>query len=165
MGIHRDCLGDPVIRLAPNVELKQMPRMNLREYQDSISTFDVGLCLMASSHPSLLPFDLAGSGAVVVTNSFGAKDQAYFDELADGIIVSSPDVPSLVSALRRTVIAAEDLDERYRRGQTMKYPRSWDETFGDEHLQLLSSVFKDTYQSDSAAQKHDVQIERTVAHS
>jgi hypothetical protein len=140
-------LGDPVVRLGPNVELKQMRRMNLREYQNSISTFDVGLCLMASSHPSLLPFDLAGSGAVVVTNSFGAKDQAYFDDLADGIIVSPPDLPPLVEALRRAVNAAENLNERYVRACAMKYPRRWEDTFHDEHVQLIRNVFRDTYQA------------------
>ena len=138
-------LGEAIIRLAPDVELKQMERMHLREYQNVISTFDVGLCLMASSHPSLLPFDLAGSGAVVVTNSFGVKDQAYFDTVAQGIIVSTPDVTTLVQALRTAVAASADLTGRYARAQAMKYPRSWDETFRDEHVQLIHKVFGGTF--------------------
>jgi hypothetical protein len=138
-------LGQVTIRLAPGVELKQMERMHLREYQNVISTFDVGLCLMASSHPSLLPFDLSGSGAVVVTNSFGTKDQAYFDTVAEGVIVSTPDVPALVEALRAAVAASGDLAGRYAHAQVMKYPRSWDETFHDEHVQLIRKVFEGTF--------------------
>ena len=54
-------LGDTSVQLSGSRKLRQLDRMNLREYSSVISTFDVGLCLMASPHPSLLPFDLGVS--------------------------------------------------------------------------------------------------------
>lgn len=137
-------LGEATIKLDDHVEMKQMQRMNLREYQEVISTFDIGFCLMASSHPSLLPFDLSGSGAVVVTNSFGVKDQSYFDIVTQGVIVCEPDMPALVEGLRRAVAAADDLDTRYANAEAMTFPRSWDQTFGHEQEAFIRTVFKDT---------------------
>lgn len=137
-------LGEAVIKLDDDVEMTQMQRMNLREYQEVISTFDIGFCLMASSHPSLLPFDLSGSGAVVVTNSFGVKDQAYFDIVSQGVIVCEADMPALVEGLRKAVSAADDLETRYINAEAMTFPRTWDQTFSDEHEQFMHAVFKET---------------------
>lgn len=137
-------LGDVVIDLGNGLKSRQMERLNLREYQNVISTFDIGFCLMASPHPSLLPFDLAGSGAVVVTNSFGVKDQAYFDELTQGVIVSPPDAEALVEALRSAVKAAEDLEKRYENALAMTFPRTWEQTFTDEHVAYVRRVFSET---------------------
>jgi hypothetical protein len=140
-------LGDAVIRLDGATEMKQMPRMNLREYQEIITTFDIGFCLMASSHPSLLPFDLSGSGAVVVTNAFGVKDQAYFDAVTRGVIVCEPDAPALVEGLRKAVAVADDLDVRYANARAMTFPTSWAETFNDRHEAFMRAVFRDTLQA------------------
>ncbi|MBR8301508.1 rhamnosyltransferase WsaF family glycosyltransferase [Burkholderia dolosa] len=137
-------LGEAVIKLDDETEMKQMPRMNLREYQEVISTFDIGFCLMASPHPSLLPFDLSGSGSVVVTNSFSVKDQTYFDILTQGVIVRAPDVPDLVEGLRQAVAESEHLDRRYENALAMTFPRTWEDTFNDQHALFMHTVFKDT---------------------
>ncbi|HWB57861.1 MAG TPA: hypothetical protein VG733_00135 [Chthoniobacteraceae bacterium] len=137
-------IGEPEIELGPGVSLKQMKRMNLREYREVVSTFDLGLCLMASPHPSITPFDLHGSGATVVTNSHGVKDQAYFDSVAPGIIVAEPDVPSVVAALRKAVAASADLAARHRNAGMMNYPRDWKDTFGDEHVHFVRRIFSET---------------------
>ncbi|MFM0357948.1 hypothetical protein PQR12_31035 [Paraburkholderia nemoris] len=137
-------LGEAVIKLDDETEMTQMQRMNLKEYQEVISTFDIGFCLMASPHPSLLPFDLAGSGSVVVTNSFSVKDQTYFDILTQGVIVCQPDVPALVEGLQRAVVESEDLDARYENALAMKFPRAWTETFNDQHELFMHTVFKET---------------------
>ncbi|WCM20558.1 hypothetical protein NDK50_03520 [Paraburkholderia bryophila] len=137
-------LGEAIIKLDDDHEMTQMERMNLREYQEVISTFDVGFCLMASSHPSLLPFDLSGSGAVVVTNSFGVKDQAYFDIVTEGMIVCPPEVPALIEGLKRAVAEADNLEQRYENAMAMKFPRTWSETFNDQHELFMRTVFRDT---------------------
>ncbi|MGI4860056.1 MAG: hypothetical protein ACRYHA_24650, partial [Janthinobacterium lividum] len=137
-------LGDVVIDLGNGMKSSQMERLNLREYQNVISTFDIGFCLMASPHPSLLPFDLSGSGAVVVTNSFGVKDQAYFDELTQGVIVAPPDAEALVDALRIAVGEVENLEKRYEDAMAMKFPRTWEQTFTSEHVAYIQRVFSGT---------------------
>ena len=137
-------LGQPAIELGPGVNMKQLERMNLRDYRETVSTFDVGLSLMASFHPSLVPFDLAGSGVKVVTNSFGIKDQAYFDSLAHGIIVSEPEVHALVVALRKAVAESADLNTRYRDAKNMKFPQSWADSFSENHVEFFRKIFEKT---------------------
>lgn len=134
-------LGDTIINLSPTVELKQLPRMNLKDYQQLISTFDLGVCLMASPHPSLLPFDLVGSGCSVVTNEFGIKNQGYFDGLASGIFTGQPNVPSLLDAIKRAAAQVDDLEGRYSNAATMRFPRAWDESFTEEHRQFIITTF------------------------
>ena len=125
-------LGEASITLAPGVRLTALPRMSLGDYQRAVGAFDLGLCLMASPHPSLLPFDLAGSGAIVVTNTFGVKDQGYFDRLAPGCVVATaPTLDGLVEGIERAVTLVPDLALRHRNAAAMVYPRSWSET--DEH--------------------------------
>ena len=134
-------LGDAAIRLSSTVTLRQLPRMNLKQYQALISTFDVGLSLMASPHPSLLPFDLGGSGALVVTNTFGTKQQSFFDPICQNIIAKSPNVPDLVTGLREAVERVSNRAARYDSAAAMAYPLTWEETFTPAHDAFFQACF------------------------
>ena len=135
-------MGDVAIKLACDRSLLQMPRMNLRDYTRAISKFDIGLCLMASPHPSLLPFDLAGSGAVVVTNSFASKDQSYFDQLASNVIARKPSVEAIVDGLASAVERLKDRHVRYRNAELMTYPKTWGESLTSLHEDFIRNTFK-----------------------
>lgn len=141
-------IGDIRIRLADGVELRQMRRMTLREYQEAISSFDLGLCLMASPHPSLLPFDLAGSGALVVTNSFGAKTPEYFARISDNIIATRPTLDAVVAGLRQAAHRVPDRAARWDAAASMQYPTRWADSFAAEHIDFIRGVFRDTARND-----------------
>jgi hypothetical protein len=81
--------------------------------------------------------DLAGSGAVVVTNTFATKTEAYLRSLSDNIIPADPTLEGLLAALERAKEASLDLPARYKAAADMRYPRNWDETFTEEHRQFL----------------------------
>jgi len=133
-------LGSCVIRLTEDAELLQIPRTSLKEYQRIITDFDVGLTLMASPHPSMVPFDLAGCGTVVVTNSFLNKDQAYFEGLAPNVICREPHLPALMDGLAEAVARAEDVEARYQGALDMAYPRSWSQTWTDAHRTFVKEA-------------------------
>jgi hypothetical protein len=130
-------LGECTLRLNEEEYSVCMPRMSLEEYIESVASFDVCLTLMASPHPSLIPMDLAGSGAVVVTNTFATKTEAYLRSLSDNIIPADPTLEGLLAALERAKEASLDLPARYKAAADMRYPRNWDETFTEEHRQFL----------------------------
>lgn len=130
-------LGDADLQLTEERKLCQLPRMNLKEYTENISGFDIGLTLMASPHPSLLPFDLAGSGCIVVTNECYNKTQAYFDEISGNIICKEADLDQLVDGIAEAVKRVSDLDTRYYEAENMKFPKTWDETWTDEHKRWI----------------------------
>lgn len=131
-------LGSASLKLTENRYLYQMPRMNLKDYLDSISGYDIGITLMASPHPSLLPFDLAGSGCVVVTNNCYNKDQSYFDDISGNIISCEPDLYALLNGIAEAVKRVPDLKTRYSNAENMKFPKTWEETWRDEHKNWIS---------------------------
>jgi hypothetical protein len=116
--------------------VNSVPRMTLQEYEDFILSTDVCLTLMASPHPSLLPFDFSGIGSLVVTNSFQTKNQSYFDNVSDLIICKEPDPIELVQGLKEAVARSSNLEWRYDHSH-IRYPRQWDDTWTPQVIAKL----------------------------
>ena len=134
-------IGDVEIYLDGRSKIVQLPRMSLSEYERKISEFDICVSLMASPHPSITPFDLAGVGAIVVTNQFFNKTRSYFDQISKNILVSSPDVSSLAETIRLAISRVDDLESRFQHAVTMNYPRDWKSVWQDSHKSLISDTF------------------------
>jgi len=134
-------LGEAVISFGDGTTTTALPRMTLREYQEAVAEFDICLTLMASPHPSLVPMDLAGSGAVVVTNTFETKTASYLEGLSGNIIPAEPDVAALLAALRIARDRCDDLDGRHRNASTMAYPRDWSQSFQAHHRDFIVRHF------------------------
>jgi len=134
-------IGNVEIHLDARSKLCQLPRMSLAEYEEKISEFDVCLSLMASPHPSITPFDLAGVGAIVVTNQFENKTAEYFAGITGNIIVAKPDVLSLAECLRMAVSRVDDMEARYDEAVSMRYPRDWQSVWQDDHRRLIHRLF------------------------
>jgi hypothetical protein len=75
-------------------------------YADVVGTVDLGLCPDVHPHPSYPPLDLAASGAVVVTNRHGIKQD--LDMYSRNILCAEPDPAALVEALGRGIARAAD---------------------------------------------------------
>lgn len=133
-------LGDAKVEMDNGVTSIALPRMNLEEYINKVAEFDVCVTLMASPHPSMIPMDLAGSGAIVVTNTFVTKTPSYFSSISQNIIASAPTLPGLLEAIAKAASQCEDLDSRYENARSMSYPRDWTEVFGDSHRDFVSRV-------------------------
>jgi len=129
-------IGNVEIFLDNKTVLRQVPRMTLKEYQERMSDFDVCLTLMASPHPSIVPFDLAGSGALVITNTYQNKSSDYLQSFSPNIIACQPNRESLVNGIERAVAKADNLASRFE-GSKMLYPKTWDETWLPIHLEWL----------------------------
>ena len=145
-GVFRGCevwemygigIGNVEIELADGVTLKQLPRMSLAEYERSIINFDICLSLMASPHPSIPPFDLAGVGAIVVTNSYACKGPEYFDAISRNILCVDPTVEAIVGGLEKAVARSGNLEERWENARTLAYPRQWSDTWQEEHARFI----------------------------
>jgi len=139
-------IGDVEIYLDAASKLSQLPRMSLEDYQAKIGRFDVGLSLMASPHPSLVPFDLAGSGALVVTNSFRTKTKEYFSKISENVVCVEPNLDAIVAGIREAVGLSGDIDRRLA-GANISFPKAWSETWTPRHKDFLErnvrSAFSD----------------------
>jgi hypothetical protein len=94
------------------------------DYAKLISTMDLGLCLQYTPHPSYPPLDLAAAGAVVVTNSHGAK--VSLENRSRNIIVAPPSVEGLVEGLRQGVLLTRDSERRFANCVEDRIPRDWE---------------------------------------
>ena len=95
---------------------KRLEALAWAEYAELAGRVDLGLCLMYTPHPSYPPLDLAASGAVVVTNRFGAKQ--HFDDRSRNIVCGDLTMDSMLAALADGARLAATPDEReanYRR--------------------------------------------------
>ena len=105
-------------------------------YADLAGTIDLGLCLMYTPHPSYPPFDLAASGAVVVTNKFANKQD--LSNYSRNIICAELNTDALVDALREGVALAEDREARRRNFATNGLGVDWARSF-EEALRALTA--------------------------
>lgn len=144
-------LGEGVVEILPGVYNTKLPRMTLKEYTDAITDFDVCLTLMASPHPSLIPMDLGGSGAVVVTNTFETKTPEYLESLNGNIIPVAPDLHAIVDGLREAVERSKDLVTRWQNAHDMQYPRTWEETFSERHREFVKRWVSENENADAKA--------------
>jgi hypothetical protein len=130
-------LGNAELELLGGVRSVSLPRMDLRQYGEAIGDFDVCLSLMASPHPSLVPMDCAGSGSLVVTNTFRTKDERYLRSLSGNVVPVEPSLESIVAGLAEAARRSEDFDSRHRHAAEMRYPREWRDSIGPAHVRFV----------------------------
>jgi len=94
------------------------------EYMKTVRRVDVGLSLIYTPHPGYPTFDLAASGAVVVTNRFGAA-KMDLSRYSPNILCVEPSVSGLIAGLRRAVAIAEDQATRAANAEKFGMPRDW----------------------------------------
>ena len=65
--------GAQRLELGGGAALELLPRREQGGYADVLRDHDVGLALMYTPHPSLVPIEMASAGMLTVTNSFENK--------------------------------------------------------------------------------------------
>jgi hypothetical protein len=93
------------------------------DYQALVRTMDAGFVLMDTPHPSYPPLDLAASGAAVLTNSRGLKQD--LSRYSDNISVVSPTLPQLRAGLAALARAACDDEARSSAVENDRICRDW----------------------------------------
>jgi hypothetical protein len=76
---------------------KRLENLSWTEYAETIGRVDLGLSLMYTPHPSYPPFDLAASGAVVLTNCYGGKQR--LDHYCANIVCREPALEPMLDGL------------------------------------------------------------------
>ena len=126
----------PGVTLGDGNNPQRCEELDWQAYADLVGTIDLGLSLMYTPHPSYPPLDLAASGAVVVTNKFGNKQDLF--DYSRNIICADLDVESLVQALREGVALANAMETRRRNYSASALGTDWSLAF-DETFDLFTS--------------------------
>jgi hypothetical protein len=141
-------LAEMTIPLGRDHKLHLHAKMTEAEYEAFMHKVDVGLSLMYAPHPGLIAFEMASTGARVVTNTFDGRSEAHLRGLSENIIPCQPTVTGIKQALTEAIESLHDFSGRVRgmrinRSQSVK---SWSEVFNDEFFHCEMDGFLGTDQ-------------------
>jgi hypothetical protein len=102
---------------------------------------DVGLALMYTPHPSLVPIEMASAGMLTVTNSFENKTPEAMAAISSNLITVEPSLHGLVAGLREAEAAVDDVGRRAR-GSDVQWSQDWRDSFNDELMARVASFLQ-----------------------
>jgi glycosyltransferase involved in cell wall biosynthesis len=127
------------ISLGTATALELLARSDQRTYADLLREHDVGLALMYTPHPSLVPIEMASAGMLTVTNSFENKDPEAMRAISSNLIPAEPTIDGIAGALREAVAGASEFDRRLQ-GSQVRWSSDWDQSFDRQLLSRLVAV-------------------------
>jgi glycosyltransferase involved in cell wall biosynthesis len=120
--------------LGDGASLELLPRSDQREYARLLREHDVGLALMYTPHPSLVPIEMASAGMIAVTNSFENKTPEAMAAISPNLLAVEPSIDAIAAGLCDAAAAVGDV-ERRARGSDVRWSRDWNRSFCDELLE------------------------------
>lgn len=126
------------IPLAEGAELVVLPRLGLDEYHKLLKDYDLGMSLMLSPHPSLVPLDMAAAGMPTVTNTYETKTADRLKAISTNLVPGEPTLAGIKSALAEAIQRVGDYGGRIA-GAHLHWARTWDQAFNQDVMRLLRS--------------------------
>jgi glycosyltransferase involved in cell wall biosynthesis len=128
--------GGGRIALGSGRMLTMLPRTDQRSYAEVLRDHDVGLALMYTPHPSLVPIEMASAGMLTVTNSFENKTAEALSAISANLVAAEPTIDGIAAALDAAGKGVTDLGRRLR-GSKVSWSSRWDESLHDELLDWI----------------------------
>jgi hypothetical protein len=129
------------IELGSGAALALLRRSEQGAYANLLRSYDVGLSLMYTPHPSLVPIEMASAGMLTVTNSFENKTPEALAAISPNLVTAEPTIDGVAAGLGAAVAGVEDYARRVR-GSDVDWSRDWDRSFDDELLARLTSFLQ-----------------------
>ncbi len=126
------------LELGRGMRLDLLPRSAQASYADVLRDHDVGLALMYTPHPSLVPIEMASAGMLTVTSTFENKTADALATISTNLLAAEPTVEAIADALVEASAAAGD-HERRAAGADVAWSRDWDRSFGDALLDEVTA--------------------------
>ncbi len=127
--------------IAEGHHIKMIGKLALDTYQSLLPSFDLGLSLMYTPHPSLVPIEMAAAGLVVVSSECLNKNEASLQQISNNILAGQPTVVGIKEAIKRAVARVPDYEYRVA-SSVVDWPTDWNETFSDDLLGELLGWYK-----------------------
>ena len=113
--------------------MRLIPRTDQGAYAALLREHDVGLALMYTPHPSLVPLEMASAGMLTVTNRFENKTPEALAAISSNLLTVEPTVEGIAAGLRAAAAAAGDSARRLT-GAEVNWSTRWEQSFPDELL-------------------------------
>ena len=134
--------GPTRIELGEGIEIELMPRRDQDSYAELMREHDVGLALMYTPHPSLVPIEMASAGMLTVTNSFENKTAEKMAAISPNLLAFDPSLAGISAALREAIGAVDDYGRRAG-GAKVRWSRDWNQSFDDRLLERVERYLED----------------------
>jgi WsaF, C-terminal domain/WsaF, N-terminal domain/Glycosyl transferase family 2 len=129
------------IELGGGAALNLLPRRKQDAYAKVLREHDLGLALMYTPHPSLVPIEMASAGMATVTNSFENKTREAMAAISPNLITAEPSLESLAAGLAEAADRVEDFEARAR-GSRVNWSSSWAESFDDGLMARVETLLE-----------------------
>jgi glycosyltransferase involved in cell wall biosynthesis len=116
------------VSLGRGAVLRPAEWVDLERYARQMRESDILLSLMLSPHPSYPPLEMAASGGVSVTTTFGTKTAERLSQLSPNIVGVEPTIESIADGLAEAVRRLPRRDQRQRDAH-LALPQSWADSF------------------------------------
>ena len=116
--------------------LTLLPRSDQASYAALLREHDVGLALMYTPHPSLVPIEMAAAGMLTVTNTFENKTGEALAAISSNLIATEPTIEGVADGLRDAAAGAHDLARR-RAGSGVNWSSHWEQSLDDALLDRI----------------------------
>ena len=130
------------LELVPGSFLRMVPKTSLQGYAEMLPGFDVGLSLMLTPHPSLVPLEMAAAGLPTVTNTFADKTAEALRAISPNLIGVKPTLEGVVAGLRAAIARVDDVEGRLAGAQAMTWPTDWDAAFPAETMARVNAFLE-----------------------
>ncbi len=122
--------GASAIDLGGGASLELRPRSDQDAYARLLAEHDVGLALMYTPHPSLVPIEMASAGMLTVTNTFENKTGDALRSISPNLIPVEPTIAGVADGIAQAVAQSTD-HERRARGAAVDWSRDWADSLND----------------------------------
>jgi hypothetical protein len=130
------------VNLSRGRHMQLLRRQSQADYKNALIAHDLGLSLMYTPHPSLVPIEMASSGMVVVTNTFANKTHDVLRSISPNFIAVGPTVEDIVIGLKAAVSKVERFEQRLA-GARVNWCSDWNEAFGDSVMRRVEGFLGD----------------------
>jgi len=118
-------------------------RTDQAQYRAMLNQASIGLALMDTPHPSLVPLEMASAGMLAVTSTFETKTPESIRAISDNLIPVEPSPDAVADGLAEAMARLDDHEGRARAAH-FDWPRRWEESFDDETIDRIRELLEAT---------------------
>ena len=137
------------IPLPKGHSLKMLGKFGLKEYKQRLMEYDLGLSLMYTPHPSLLPLEMAAAGMWVVSNECENKTADVLAKISSNLIAAKPTIEGVSEKISWAAGQCADHSSRLA-GAKVNWASNWDDVFDEQSLSNIIQWLNINNQSKNA---------------
>ncbi len=133
--------GRSSVGLPGGAQLEILSRRSQSDYGAMLGSHDVGLSLMFTPHPSLVPIEMASAGLLTVTNSFDTKTPESLTAISPNLVVTEPSIDGVVAGLGEAVGRVGEHEARVA-GAAVDWSDDWERSFDSERMARIDELLE-----------------------